>query len=139
MKRRPPAGARQVILAPSGKQLRFGELSVAQQLDDRHNPHGLLFPSPLGSYWRDSNFDRRVWQKARTSAKLPDLTFHTLRYFYISMVRAQGLPTAITEQLVGHTDERTHLGYTRPIPGTEPLIRTALASAFTSARKRPPT
>jgi integrase len=76
-------------------------------------------------------------QKARTKAKLPELTFHTLRYFYISMVRAQGLPNAITEQLVGHVDERTHRGYTRPIPGTEPLIRAALASAFGSARKRP--
>jgi len=53
------------------------------------------------------------------------------------MVRAQGLPNAITEQLVGHVDERTHRGYTRPIPGTEPLIRAALASAFGSARKRP--
>jgi hypothetical protein len=52
------------------------------------------------------------------------------------MVRAQGLPNAITEQLVGHVDERTHRGYTRPIPGTEPLIRAALASAFGSARKR---
>jgi hypothetical protein len=57
-------------------------------------------------------------------------TFHTLRYFYISMVRAQGLPSAITEQLVGHVDERTHRGYTRPIPGTEPLIRAALTAAF---------
>ena len=29
----------------------------------------------------DSNFDRRIWRKARAKAKLPDLTFHTLRYF----------------------------------------------------------
>jgi integrase len=131
-----PAGAREIILAPrAARALR--ELSVAQQVDERENPHGLVFPSPRGSYWLDSNFDRRVWQKARTKAKLPELTFHTLRYFYISMVRAQGLPNAITEQLVGHVDERTHRGYTRPIPGTEPLIRAALASAFGSARKRP--
>jgi integrase len=79
----------------------------------------------LAIYWLDSNFDRRVWQKARTKAKLPELTFHTLRHFYISMVRAQGLPNAITEQLVGHVDERTDWGYTRPIPGTESLIRAA--------------
>jgi integrase len=123
-----PAGAREIILAPrAARALR--ELSVAQQVDERENPHGLVFPSPRGSYWLDSNFDRRVWQKARTKAKLPELTFHTLRYFYISMVRAQGLPNAITEQLVGHVDERTHRGYTRPIPGTEPLIRAALGSA----------
>jgi hypothetical protein len=59
--------------------------------------------------------------------------FHTPRYFFVSMVRAQGLATAITEQLVGHMDDRTHRGYTRPIPGTEPVIRDALALAFTAS------
>lgn len=53
-----------------------------------------------------------------------------LRYFYVSHVRAQGLAAAITEQLAGHVDERTHRGYTRPIPGTEPMIRAALEEAF---------
>jgi integrase len=128
------AGAREILLAPRAARA-LHELSVAQQVDARPNPHGLVFPSPRGSYWRDSNFDRRIWQKARSKAKLPDLTFHTLRYFYISMVRAQGLPTALTEQLVGHVDERTHRGYTRPIPGTEPLIRAALAEAFSPQKK----
>lgn len=129
------AGAREIILAPPAVRA-LRELSVAQQVDERPNPHGLVFPSPRGSYWRDSNFDRRIWQKARTKAKLPELTFHTLRYFYISMVRAQGLPTALTEQLVGHVDERTHRGYTRPIPGTEPVIRAALSQAFSRVEKK---
>jgi integrase len=129
------ASAREIVLAPPAAQA-LRELSIAQQVDARPNPEGLIFPSPLGGYWRDSNFDRRVWQKARVKAKLPTLTFHTLRYFYISMVRAQGLATAITEQLVGHVDERTHRGYTRPIPGTEPLIRAALTEAFSSRNKR---
>lgn len=129
------AGAREILLAlPAARALR--ELSVAQQVDERANPHALVFPSPRGSYWRDSNFDRRIWQKARIKANLPGLTFHTLRYFYVSMVRAQGLPMALTEQLVGHVDERTHRGYTRPIPGTEPMIRAALAAAFDSRNKR---
>jgi integrase len=59
--------------------------------------------------------------------------FHTLRYFWISHVRAQGLAGAITEQLVGHADERTHRGYTRPIPGTESAIREARGRAFGGA------
>jgi integrase len=74
------AGARETLLAPPAADA-LRELSVAQQLDERPNPHGLVFPSPRGSYWRDSNFDRRVWQKTRVRAKLPNLTFHTLRYF----------------------------------------------------------
>lgn len=85
---------------------------------------------PTGAHWLDTNFDRRVWKRARDEAGLPDLTFHTLRYFYVSHVRAQGLASALTEQLVGHVDERTHQGYTRPIAGTEPVIRAALTAAF---------
>jgi integrase len=71
-----------------------------------------------------------VWQKAREAAGLPELTFHTLRSFYISQVRLLGLPTSITEQIAGHTDDRTHRGYTRPIPGTEQLIREAQSGIF---------
>lgn len=129
------ASAREILLAPRAAGV-LRELSIAQQVDARPNLEGLVFPSPRGGFWRDSNFDRRVWQKARLKAKLPTITFHTLRYFYISMIRAQGLATAITEQLVGHVDERTHRGYTRPIPGTEPLIRTALAAAFGTDKSR---
>ncbi|MEJ7568618.1 MAG: tyrosine-type recombinase/integrase [Gaiellaceae bacterium] len=123
------AGNREIVLAPQAAAI-LRELSVGQQLDDRPNRHGLVFPSPMGVYWLDSNFDRRVWQPLREAAGLPDLKFHTLRYFYVSHVRAQGLPGAITEQLTGHTDERTHRLYTRPIAGMEPYIRAELGKAF---------
>jgi integrase len=126
------AGSREVLLGPHAADA-LRQQSVAQQVDGRPNRHGLVFPSPQGGYWRDSNFNRRVWQPTRKAAGLPDMMFHTLRYFYVSTVQAQGLATAITEQLVGHTDDRTHRGYTRPIPGTETMIRTALAAAFTAS------
>jgi len=32
---------------------------------------------------------------------------------------------------VGHVDERTHRGYTRPVEGSEQVIRAALIRAFT--------
>ncbi len=123
------AGNREIVLAPQAAAI-LRELSVGQQLDDRPNRHGLVFPSPMGGYWLDSNFDRRVWQPLRDAAGLPGLMFQTLRYFYVSHVRAQGLPGAITEQLTGHTDERTHRDYTRPIAGMEPYIRAELGKAF---------
>lgn len=123
------AGSREILLAaPVVEVLR--ELAVAQQVDDRPNPHGLVFPSPRGGPWLATNWDRRVWIPAREAVGLPDLKLHTLRSFYTSHVRAQGLPVSITEQLVGHVDERTHRGYTRPIAGSEPMIREALARAF---------
>ena len=126
------AGSREVLLGPRLAAV-LRELSVGQQLDGRPNPLGLVFPSPTGRHWLDTNFDRRVWKRARGEAGLRGLMFHTLRYFYVSHVRAQGLASALTEQMVGHVDERTHVGYTRPIPGTEPIIRAALVGAFGEA------
>jgi integrase len=84
-------------------------------------------------YWLDTNFDRRVWKPLRDEPGLPGMTFHTLRYFYVSHIRAQGLPGSISEQLTGHADERTHRQYTRPIPGMERYIRQALGEAFDEA------
>jgi len=57
--------------------------------------------------------------------------FHDLRHFFVSNV-APLLPEAIRLQLVGQTDERTHRSYTRPIEGTEKMIREALSQAFES-------
>jgi integrase len=127
------AGKREVVLGSDAADV-LREHAVAQQLDAQANQHYLVFPSPKGEHWRDSNFNRRVWQPARKEAGLPELMFHTLRYFWVSTVSAQGLTPALTQQLVGHADERTHNGYTRPIPGTESLIRDAQSGVFA----RPP-
>jgi integrase len=124
------AGAREIVLASQAAEA-LRQQNAAQLVDDQPNPLGLVFPAPRGGYWRDSNFNRRVWQDMRTKAGLPGLMFHTLRYFHVSTVRAQGLPSAFTEQMVGHVDDRTHRGYTRPVEGSEHVIRAALARAFT--------
>jgi integrase len=128
------AGAREVILAPQAADV-LRELSVAQQVDDRKNLHGLVFPATRGGYWRDSTFFP-VWNKARTAAQLSATRMHDLRYFHISHVRTRsGLPTAVTEQLVGHTDDRTHQDYTRPVPGMEQPIREGLGRAFATSEE----
>lgn len=128
------AGMREEVLAPQAADA-LRELSVAQQLARRPNPLALVFPAPRGGYWRDSNFDRRVWQKAREAAGLADLKFHTLRAFWKS--HAHELPEALAQQLLGHSDLRTHRSYSRPIPGTEMLIREALGRAFVQTTERP--
>ena len=97
----------------------------------------LVFPSPWGGHWLDTNFDRRICKRAREAAGMPTLRFHDLRYVYTSYVRNSGLPLAITEQLVGHQDDRTHRGYTRPIPGTEDVTREALDRAFATGAATP--
>lgn len=120
-----PSGYRQIILAPPGVTV-----LRSQQLEGRHSEAGIVFPAPRGEYWRASNFNRRQWRKIRDAAGLPEFHFHDLRHFYVSHVRNAGLPTSITEQLVGHSDERTHRSYTHAIPGTEQGIYEALGRAF---------
>lgn len=113
-----PSGFRQIILAPAA-----AEALRSQQIEGRHSDPGIVFPAPEGGYWLPQNFNKRQWRQMRDHAGLADLHFHDLRHFYVSHIRNAGLPTAITEQLVGHADDRTHRAYTHPIPGTEPLIR----------------
>jgi integrase len=61
-----------------------------------------------------SNFNRRRWDPIRKAAGLPGLHLHDLRHLYVSRIRDAGLSSALSEQLVGHSDERTHRGYTQP-------------------------
>jgi integrase len=120
-----PSGARKVPLSPPAvTALR------AQHIEGRPSADGLVFPSPNGRPWHASNFNRRAWDPIRKAAGLPGLRFHDLRHFYVSRVRDAGLSSVLSEQLVGHSDERTHRGYTQPIEGQDAVIRAALTDAF---------
>jgi hypothetical protein len=70
----------------------------------------------------------------RKTAKLEELHFRDLRHFFISHARdalgKAGLPSAVSKQLTGHTDDRTHDLYTHAIPGTELTVSQALEAAF---------
>jgi integrase len=127
-----PSGRRLIELGPDA-----AEALRAQHVDSgRANPLGLVFPSPNGTHHRQSNFTRREWTQTRERAKLTQATFHDLRHFFVSHIRNAGLPTAVTEQLVGHSDERTHRAYTHALRGTEKTIRDALAVAFEEDQDR---
>jgi integrase len=76
----------------------------------------------------------KVASERGPAAQLPTTKLHDLRYFHVSHVRTHsGLPTAVTEQLVGHADDRTHRGYSRPLPGMEQAIREGLGRAFATS------
>lgn len=123
------SGNRQVILMPEAAYaLR------AQLVEGKSSDLGLVFPSPDGKPWRPSNWNRRRWQPLRQAAGLPELHFHDLRHFHVSHVRAMGLPSAVTEQLVGHSDSKTHRTYTHALEGTDALIRATYAAASEAAK-----
>ncbi len=105
-----------------------------QAREGRHSHFGLVFPAPEGGYWETRNFLRRVWNPTREAAGFPDLHFHDLRHFYVTHVRHHsGLPSAVTEELVGHDDDRIHRHYTHELPGTASAYREAMGAIF----KRP--
>jgi integrase len=123
------SGHRAILLGPEA-----AETLRSQQVEGRSSDLGLVFPSPQGTAWRASNFHRRRWQPIREAAGLPELHFHDLRHFYVTYVRTTlGLPPALTEQLAGHSDERTHKAYTHATPEGERIIRAAMARAYDEA------
>jgi integrase len=116
-------------------------LSAEQQIDGQPNPYGLVFPTPSGRYWPARRFqdrwagvtrDGKRLKGIRDRAGLPHLRFHDLRSFFVSEVRASGLPSSFTKQLVGHSDDRTHDGYTRPTKDQAAAIAAALNDRFTA-------
>ncbi|MGH3025960.1 MAG: tyrosine-type recombinase/integrase [Gaiellaceae bacterium] len=122
------AGARLVPLPKAAAEV-LRTLSASQIVDGHPNPEGLVFPNGKGKPIQDSNLSV-VWNRMRQAAELPELKFHTLRYFFVTHVRSTGLPSSVTEQLVGHDDARTHQGYSRPLPGDEALARVELSAVF---------
>lgn len=133
---------RRLIPIPGRLAAELRTLNAEQQVEGHPNPHGLVFPTPTGLYTNARRFDGR-WagmtrdgkrsQGIRDKAGLPTLHFHDLRAFYVSEIRASGLPTSYTEQLVGHTSDAVHRGYTSPTADQEAAIRAGLEARFGSA------
>lgn len=97
------------------------------------NPLGLIFPSPRGTYWRSSNFARRVLKPAYQAAGWRDThgngtwTWHSLRHvFCTTALFAWGMDAADVSRLAGHANVRITLDmYIGATAGTLDRARTA--------------
>jgi len=99
------------------------------------NPLGLMFPSPRGTYWRSSNFDRRVLATAYLAADWRDTdgngkwTWHSLRHVLCStaLFTWKLAPTDVSA-MAGHANVRTTLDkYIGTTAGVLDRARTATA------------
>ena len=102
--------------------------------DTGTNPAGLMFPSPRGTYWRSSNFARRVLAPAYRAAGWrpspagrPAWTWHSLRHvFCTTALFTWHMDPADVSRLAGHASIRItldmHIGTTA---GTLDRARTA--------------
>ena len=80
------------------------------------NPLGLMFPSPRGTWWRSSNFDRRVLAPAYLAAGWRDpvgngaWTWHSLRHVLCTTALfTWKLDATDVSAMAGHTNVRTTL------------------------------
>ena len=80
------------------------------------NPLGLMFPSPRGTYWRSSNFDRRVLAPAYLAAGWRDpggngpWTWHSLRHVLCTTALfTWKLDATDVSAIAGHANVRTTL------------------------------
>ena len=80
------------------------------------NPLGLMFPSPHGTYWRSSNFDRRVLAPAYLAAGWRDpagnggWTWHSLRHVLCTTALfTWKLDATDVSAMAGHANIRTTL------------------------------
>ena len=93
------------------------EQARAEQ-DAGTNPLGLMFPSPRGTYWRSSNFDRRVLAPAYRAAGWRDddgtgtwtWTWHSLRHgFCTAALFSWRLEATDVSCMAGHANVRVTL------------------------------
>jgi len=97
------------------------------------NPLGLMFPSPRGSWWRSSNFDRRVLAPAYQAAGWRDpgcagaWTWHSLRHVFCTTALAcWHLEPADVSCMAGHANIRITLDmYVGATAGVLDRARTA--------------
>ena len=113
-------------LAARVEQARAGQ-------DAGTNPLGLIFPSPRGTYWRSSNFARRVLAPAYQAAGWRDAagngpwTWHSLRHvFCTTALFTWGMDATDVSHLAGHANYRITLDlYVGATAGTLDRARTA--------------
>ena len=99
------------------------------------NPLGLMFPSPRGTYWRSSNFDRRVLAPAYRAAGWRDAagngpwTWHSLRHVLCTTALfTWKLDPTDVSAMAGHANIRTTLDmYIGTTAGVLDRARTATA------------
>lgn len=74
--------------------------------------NGLVWPDELGRPLKHRNL-RRHFHRAREAADLRHVRFHDLRHSAATLLLAQGVPAAVVMSVMGHTDPRMFLHYSK--------------------------
>ena len=118
---------------PLADQIAARAQQARAEQDAGTNPLGLMFPSPRGTWWRSSNFDRRVLAPAYQAAGWRDAsgngtwTWHSLRHvFCTTALFCWHLEATDVSCMAGHANIRVTLDmYVGATAGVLDRARTA--------------
>ncbi len=112
---------------------------IATHLDglDDSDPEALVFPSPDGTPLRRSNFNRRFWQPACTSAGITGFHFHDLRHSGNTLAET-GASTKELMARMGHASVRAALIYQHATAERDQALAAALSHLAQPERARIP-
>ena len=118
---------------PLADQIAARAQQVRAEQDAGTNPLGLMFPAPRGTWWRSSNFDRRVLAPAYHAAGWRDehgtgtWTWHSLRHvFCTTALSCWHLEATDVSCMAGHANIRVTLDmYVGATAGVLARARTA--------------
>lgn len=82
----------------------------------------LLFSTPKGTTWHDSNFRRDVWRPAQIASGLP-IQPHECRHSYVTHLRAEGVDPADLAMVTRHSIDTATRHYTQPLGRSLAQIR----------------
>jgi integrase len=97
---------------------------------------GLVFTSPTGMPLHHSNFRRRVWLPALTSAELPAIHFHDLRHTGNTLAASAGATLRELMDRMGHDSERAAMVYLHGSDARQQQIAKTLSDLAKDELKR---
>lgn len=86
----------------------------------------VMFPTPMGRLWRESNWRRTVWNPARDRVGLAGATPQGFRRSYISEMRAAGIDPADLAAIAGHGLAVANASYVRALGRSDERVRQAI-------------
>ncbi len=108
---------------------------LGEQLEERAEPVGLVFPAREGGPMRRGNFRRRAWATATKRAGLVGLRFHDLRHTAVALAIGQGAHPKAIQARMGHSSIVTTLDrYGHLFDGLDEQIAEGLDSVWRDAR-----
>jgi integrase len=109
-----------------------------QRMDPKSVQSAWVFPNWDGGPMRKDGYIRREFARLMKAAKLPKLTFHSLRHTHATILAALGVPMKATQERLGHSTTRMTMEvYSHATAAMQDHLVTALDEFYRHAGQKP--